>query len=60
MAENAVDTMRFSGVNLITGPSNAGKTLLYEAIKWALTGASGLRHPKTVDLSFDGICVSRT
>jgi len=60
MAENAADTMRLSGVNLITGPSNAGKTSLCEAIKWALTGASGLHHPTTVDLSFDGTCVSRT
>ncbi len=60
MAENAVDTMRFSGVNLITGPSNAGKTLLCEAIKWALTGAPGLRHPRAVNLSFGGIGVLRT
>ncbi len=60
MAENVADTMRFSGVNLITGPSNAGKTLLCEAIKWALTGAPGLRHPRAVSVGFDGVGVLRT
>ncbi len=51
--------MEFTGVNLITGPSNAGKTLLCEAIRWALTGAPGLRHPGTVSLSFDNVKIER-
>src|SRR5574341_482232 len=59
MVENAVNSMEFSGVNLVTGPSNAGKTLLCEAIRWALTGAPGLRHPGVVGLGFDKVKIVR-
>lgn len=59
MAENALNNMEFTGVNLITGPSNSGKTSLCEAIKWALTGAPGLRHPRVVSLSIGGVGVRR-
>jgi hypothetical protein len=59
MVENALNSMKFSSVNLITGPSNAGKTLLCEAIRWALTGDPGLRHPGVVDLGFDSARVVR-
>ncbi len=59
MVEKAVNNMEFSGVNLITGSSNAGKTLLCEAIRWALTGAPGLRHPGAVSLGFDSVKIER-
>jgi uncharacterized coiled-coil protein SlyX len=59
MVEKAVNNMEFSGVNLITGPSNAGKTLLCEAIRWALTGATGLHHPGAVSLIFDSVKIER-
>lgn len=47
--------INLSGVNLITGPSGAGKTLFCDAIKWGLVGSKAFRHPESVSLIIQNI-----